>query len=157
VEKSGAVYLKTGRNPLSVEWFNGAAGFGLGVGYQGPGLSRQKIPGTALYRLQGDPGTPAGKLGHGISFPCVEAPAEFIPDFDSGSMMKSGTTSNFDLGVMPRPDHVGVRFTGFLDVARDGLYTFYTRSDDGSRLFVGNPTLQLKVPGNATLPNPRPM
>jgi signal transduction histidine kinase len=155
VEKSGAIYLKAGRNPLRVEWFNGAAGYGLEVEYQGPALPRQKIPDTALSRLQVDPATGASNWVNGLDFRCAEAPAEFVPDFETTNILKSGTVTNFDLSVMPRPEHVGIRFSGYLDVARDGLYTFYTRSDDGSRLFVGNPTLQLKILGSAAFPASR--
>jgi len=69
--------------------------------------------------------------------------------------LKTGTVSNFDLRVMTKPEHVGICFTGFLDVPRDGLYTFYTTSDDGSRLFVGRPSLQLKAVGRTTFPKPQ--
>src|SRR5262249_46994616 len=36
-----------------------------------------------------------------------------------------------------------------------GLYTFYTTSDDGSRLFAGEPLLKLEVIGQAVFPKPR--
>jgi hypothetical protein len=36
-----------------------------------------------------------------------------------------------------------LQFTGYLTVPRDGLYTFYTSSDDGSQLFIGVPLLAL--------------
>ena len=48
VEKSGAVFLKAGRNPIRVEWFNGVEKYGLAVEYEGSFLSRQKIPDSAL-------------------------------------------------------------------------------------------------------------
>lgn len=35
------------------------------------------------------------------------------------------------------PEQFSVRWTGYLTVSHDGLYTFATASDDGSRLFVG--------------------
>ena len=53
-EKSGAVFLTAGRNPIRVEWFNGVEKYGLQVEYQGPGLPRQKIPDSALFRVQVD-------------------------------------------------------------------------------------------------------
>ncbi len=37
-----------------------------------------------------------------------------------------------------RSDEVGARLTALIDVPQDGLYTFYTESDDGSGLWVGN-------------------
>jgi len=94
---------------------------------------------------------------NGIDFRCCEAAAEILPDFNSLPELKAGTADNFDLSVMVRPEHVGICFTGFLQVPRDGFYTFYTTSDDGSRLFVGETSLQLKVIGCAIFPKPQPL
>ena len=60
-------------------------------------------------------------------------------------------------GVMSRNEHVGLQFTGYLQVPRDGLYTFYLTSDDGSQLFIGEPSLRLETVGPIELPKPRPM
>lgn len=35
-----------------------------------------------------------------------------------------------------RGDQFGLRFSGVISIPRDGKYTFYTRSDDGSRLYI---------------------
>jgi signal transduction histidine kinase len=48
-----------------------------------------------------------------------------------------------------------LQFKGFLDVPREGMYRFYLKSDDGSRLFVGEPALELSVIGRTELPSPR--
>lgn len=162
VEKAGAVYLKSGLNPLRVEWFNGIDKYGLTVEYQGPGLPRQKIPDAALFRtVPVQPGftTPVelGSFVHGLDFICTEAPAEILPAFELTNAVKTGVVSNFDLGVITHPEHVGVLFRGYLQIPRDGLYTFYLTSDDGSRLYVGEPSLQFKVIGSSDLPPPRPL
>ncbi len=147
-EKSGAAYLKAGRNPIRVEWFNGAEKYGLQVEYKGPGLPRAKIPDSALFRFQGaDPA-----WFQGLDYRCVEVTNEALPDFDSVTALATGTVNNFDLRAMARPEHVGLVFSGFFEVPRDGLYTFYTTSDDGSRLFVGEPSLRIKVIGDAVIP-----
>ncbi len=155
VEKSGAVFLKAGRNRIRVEWFNGVEKYGLKVEYQGPALPRQQIPDSALFRFEVDGASRVANRVNGLDFKCSEAPAEILPDFDTSPVLKTGTVDNFDVSVMARPEHVGICFTGFLDVPRDGLYTFYTTSDDGSQLFVGGPSLQLKVIGRATFPKPQ--
>jgi signal transduction histidine kinase len=157
VEKSGAAFLKAGRNPIRVEWFNGVEKYGLEVEYEGPGLSRQKIPGSALFRIQLDTASGTSNWVNGLDFLCSEATNEILPEFNPSTALKTGTVDNFDLGVMARPEHVGLGFTGFLEVPRDGLYTFYTTSDDGSRLFVGEPSLELNVIGSAALPKPQPL
>jgi signal transduction histidine kinase len=157
VEKSGAVFLRAGLNPLCVEWFNGVEKYGLTVEYQGPDLPRQKIPDSALFRFEPAGGSGGSNRVNGLDFICSEVSGEILPDFNPSTALKTGTVSNFDLRVMTRPEHVGLCFTGFLDVPRDGLYTFYTTSDDGSLLFVGKPSLQLTVIGPASYPKPRPL
>ena len=154
-EKSGAVYLKAGRHPIRVDWFNGVEKYGLEVDYEGPGLPRRKIPDTRLFRMQADATGGTSNLVNGLDYRCYEVPGEVLTDFSQQTAIKSGATTNFDLSVMARPEHVGLQFTGYLEVPRDGLYTFYTKSDDGSQLFVGEPSLQLTVTGRAELPAPR--
>jgi signal transduction histidine kinase len=149
IEKSGAVFLKAGRNPIRVEWFNGVEKYGLEVDYQGPGLPRGRIPSSALFRLE------AGRWVHGLDYRCAEVTNEALPDFDSVPALATGTVNNFELRVMARPEHVGLCFTGFLEVPQEGLYTFYTTSDDGSRLFVGEPSLRLDVTGRMVFPTPQ--
>ena len=39
-------------------------------------------------------------------------------------------------------DYFGFRYTGYIQVPVDGIYTFYTTSDDGSRLYVGGARFQ---------------
>lgn len=157
VEKSGAVFLKAGLNPLRVEWFNGVDKYGLKVEYEGPGLPRQKIPDSALFRNQLDAKSGVTNLVNGLDFKCAKAPGETLPDFDSSAAFKIGVVSNFSLDVITHFDHVGICYTGFLRVPRDGLYVFYTTSDDGSRLFVGKSLLRLSVIGPASFPRPAPL
>ena len=47
-------------------------------------------------------------------------------------------SSTFDLDVRKRDDGFALRFTGYLQVPADGVYTFYLVSDDGSRLWIGS-------------------
>ncbi|MDF2455168.1 MAG: large protein [Cytophagaceae bacterium] len=60
-----------------------------------------------------------------------------LPDFTALTPVKSGTVSTFDISVRNRNDNYGVSYTGFISVPTDGIYTFYTNSDDGSKLFIG--------------------
>lgn len=157
-EKSGAIFLTAGWNPIRVEWFNGAYQYGLKVEYAGPELPRETIPDSVLFR--GEPDNSGGgttKFVNGLEFKCVQAPGEMLPDFNASPALKKGTVSNFDLGVITNYDHMGICYTGFLRIPRDGLYMFYTTSDDGSLLFVGKPSFQVEVIGRATFPKPRPL
>jgi signal transduction histidine kinase len=157
IEKSGAVFLRAGRNPIRVEWFNGVEKYGLEVDYQGPGLPRRKIPDSALYRVQVDAASGASNWVHGLEYRCCEVSGEVLPDFNALPALAAGTVNNFDLRVMTRLEHVGLCFTGFLEVPTGGLYTFHTTSDDGSRLFAGEPSLRVSVTGRAAFPKPQPL
>jgi cytochrome c2 len=64
-----------------------------------------------------------------------ESPA---PDFDRLTPVASGTVERFTTSPRRREQNIGLRFTGFLNVPADGRYTFYCRSDDGSRLYIGD-------------------
>jgi len=154
-EKSGAVYLKAGRQPIRVDWFNGVEKYGLEVECEGPGLPRQKIPGTMLFRMQTNMTGAAGNFVNGLDYRCYEVTGEVLPDFSRLTPIKTGTVTNIDLSVIAHPEHVGMQFTGCLEVPRDGQYTFYSTSDDGSEIFVGEPSLRLEVTGRAKFPKPR--
>ncbi|HLX95628.1 MAG TPA: ATP-binding protein [Verrucomicrobiae bacterium] len=154
IEKSGAIYLKAGWHPLRVDWFNGVEKYGLQVDYQGPALPRQRIPDSALFRMP--PGTAgATNVAGGLNYACYAVDGETLPDFNQLTALKTGIVSNFDLSVMSRSEHVGLRFTGYLQVPRDGLYTFYLKSDDGSQLFLGERSIRMEVVGQRQLPEPR--
>ena len=155
IEKSGAVFLKSGLNPIRVEWFNGVEKYGLKVEYSGPALPRQIIPDSALFRVNAAGTSGASSRVNGLDFQCSEALEEVLPDFSSLPALKTGVVDNFDLRVITRPEHIGLLFTGFLEIPRDGLYTFYATSDDGCRLFIGEPSLKLTVVGQSTLPKPQ--
>jgi signal transduction histidine kinase len=156
IEKSGAVYLRAGRQPIGVDWFNGVEKYGLKVDYQGPDLPRQNIPDSVLFRIQPDV-TGTTNFVNGLDYACYAVEGEVLPDFTRLTALKTGTVSNFDLGVISRTEHVGLRFTGYLQVPRDGLYTFYLTSDDGSQLFIGGPSLRLEMIGRTELPKPSRM
>ena len=41
-----------------------------------------------------------------------------------------------DLKSSESEEYFGLRFTGFVHVPKDGIYTFYSDSDDGSKIFI---------------------
>lgn len=60
-----------------------------------------------------------------------------LPDFDALAPVKTGTVDTFDVSQRDEAERYGVVFAGYVSVPRDGVYTFYCASDDGSRLYVG--------------------
>jgi alpha-L-fucosidase len=47
-----------------------------------------------------------------------------------------GTTNIISLDKKQRTDKFAFEFTGYIKIAKDAVYTFYTQSDDGSKLFI---------------------
>lgn len=61
-----------------------------------------------------------------------------LPDFDALTPVVADTAGSFNLDLARRADHFGFRFQSYLHVPADTTYTFYTESDDGSALYVGD-------------------
>jgi hypothetical protein len=62
---------------------------------------------------------------------------QYLPDFDLFDPESVTTVSiikNFKVSVK---DFFMYRYTGYIDVPTDGVYTFFTTSDDGSKLYIG--------------------
>ena len=61
-----------------------------------------------------------------------------LPDFAGLTAAKTGEAKTFDLGEFAGKNGFALRFTGHVEAPADGVYAFYTASDDGSRLYVGD-------------------
>lgn len=156
-EKSGTIYLKSGRHPIRILWFNRSDRYALELEYEGPGLSRQKVSDDVLFRLHADPSQGTTNFVNGLNYSCFEGEWwRLLPNFDHLTAVKTGLADNFDIAVRSRESHVGLLFSGFIDVPNSGEYTFHLLSDDGSRLFIGHSSLQLHITGSAALPSPLP-
>jgi len=61
-----------------------------------------------------------------------------LPDFAAIHPASTVAVAAIDLAPRQRDQNFALRFTGWFTAPADGLYTFYTTSDDGSRLWVGD-------------------
>ena len=73
----------------------------------------------------------------GLSYAYFEGDWGKIPAFGKLHAVKKGVVRNFDLSPRTGGEHFGFEFKGYIRIPADGMYTFDTESDDGSRLFVG--------------------
>lgn len=87
-----------------------------------------------LVRDQIPAGTPT-KL-EGVEYDYFEADLPELPEFDRLSPKTKGTAETFTLKVAERKNDFALRFRGTLTTPKEGEYKFWTRSDDGSRLFI---------------------
>jgi len=153
-EESGAIYLNAGKHPFRLDWFNHEFPYGLEVYIQGPDLPRQKVPDSILFRRETNSVGDQSGWVNGLDYNCYEGNWLHMPDFDRLLPTKSGTVTNFDLGVITRANDVGLQFTGYVEVPRDGIYNFTTISDDGSIMFIDENPPSIEVTGTNALPDP---
>jgi hypothetical protein len=57
-------------------------------------------------------------------------------DLDSTEPLLSGITDVFSIKNAPKQTYYGYRFHGYIEVPKDGIYTFFLISNDGSSLFI---------------------
>ena len=60
-----------------------------------------------------------------------------LPDFRGLKPAETYHAARFELGKHKDTEHFALEFTGYVRVPTDGVYLFATKSDDGSRLYVG--------------------
>ena len=79
-----------------------------------------------------------GTAQNGVNYEYFEGDWSQLPDFSTLSALTTGTTDNFTLAVRERDEQFGIRYVTYVDIpsSATGTYTFYTTSDDGSRLLV---------------------
>ncbi|NLP09793.1 alpha-mannosidase [bacterium] len=77
---------------------------------------------------------PDGDAGVCCSY--YEGVWKWLPNFSQLSPIRTAVLSDFSLPDQVREDHFAVLFTAAINIPADGFYTFYTRSDDGSALWI---------------------
>jgi len=82
------------------------------------------------------------RLKPGLKYAYYEgAFSDQIPDFAPLTPQDQGIATNSSPSLIAekndmRLDHFAIQFEGYLRIPADGIYTFYTYSDDGSRLYL---------------------
>ncbi|HUR44415.1 MAG TPA: PA14 domain-containing protein, partial [Candidatus Saccharimonadales bacterium] len=95
-----------------------------------------------LLREQAAKAPGANKRISGLSYEYFEGSFASTAKLDLKKLKSSGTIDTFQLTPKKQTQNIGFRFTGFIHIPKDGSYTFYTYSDDGSRLDVdGKPVV----------------
>ncbi len=74
----------------------------------------------------------------GLVFAYYQGKWSKLPDFAALEPVASGEVSTFDLSPRKQNEDFALRFEGFVQVPKDGVYKFYLTSDDGSRLLIGD-------------------
>ena len=72
----------------------------------------------------------------GLAYSYFEGGWQTLDQLADREPTSTGVTTGFDLNIRRRDEHFAVVYSGFINVPSDGLYEFFTSSDDGSRLWV---------------------
>jgi signal transduction histidine kinase len=135
-----------GRYPLRVDWFNRLSVFELGVSCVATNPERPELAAPPE----------SSNLLKAVRAECFIGAWTTLPNFELLPPAKVGTVSNFDVGIRTRDEMVGIRFDGYFDAPHTGKYIFNLRSDDGSRMWIGNSEVPVKKIG-ANAPPPAPL
>jgi len=74
----------------------------------------------------------------GVRYAYFEGDWNLLPDFKSLKAASAGTLAGFDLAPRKKPEYFGFEYTGYIRIPEDDVYAFFTDSDDGSRLYIGD-------------------
>ncbi|HVW99347.1 MAG TPA: PA14 domain-containing protein [Candidatus Babeliaceae bacterium] len=98
---------------------------------------------TYYYKVQainqyGSSGFNQADLG-GLSYSYYQVASGLskLPDFNSLTPVKTGTVPNITLDPRTGTTDFAFKFAGTLNITKGGQYTFYTKSDDNSDLYIG--------------------
>ncbi len=143
LERSGTIGLQAGLHSISVGFLQAAGNKSLTVSYSGSGISKQIIPASVLYIVSSNGLLPAITVSNpvnGLNYSYYQSNGIYsaIPDFSTTTPVKTGTISSFSLSPATRANVYSFNFSGYIKVPSDGQYTFYTTSDDGSKLYIDN-------------------
>jgi signal transduction histidine kinase len=139
----GNRYFEAGRYPLRIDWFNQYSALELDTSCVATNSGRRSLTNAPAE---------ATNLIHIVHAECFQGFWSKLPNFHLLLPVKVGNVTNFDVGFRTRDDMVGIRFDGYFDAPRAGRYHFRLRSDDGSRLWVGNPDVPVSRIGSNVPP-----
>lgn len=113
------------------------------------GLSKTEARAIAIYLLRDQAANPQKDAAEpvetaGLRFEYFEGGFKKLPDFSQLKPSASGVASRISLDLPAttlKKDGFAIRFTGNLNIPKNGRYRFWLKSDDGSRLIVDGETL----------------
>ena len=138
-EKSGRIKLAAGTHKIVLGYYQGGGERALTVSFESALNEKKAIPADALIAKEPEkfPDAPANIPGN-LSYEYYENEYDKLPDFTALTPTAKGECDGFDIALdgKSRAENFAVRFIGNLKIDKDGEYTFYTTSDDGSRLLL---------------------
>jgi len=75
-------------------------------------------------------------LGPGLDYEFFVGKWNALPEFETLKVEKRGVVDTLTLAASPQGTQYALRFRGYLDIPKDGEYTFVLKADDGSRFYL---------------------
>ncbi len=82
-----------------------------------------------------------GAVVPGISYKYYTGIFSRVNDFKNMTPKKSGILSHISLEPRDKEQYFGLEYKGLIKIPGDGLYTFYLKSNDGSKMYLGGSEL----------------
>ena len=146
----GTLELQPGLYPVRVDYFEQGGEQGIQVKYSGPDTLDNQVFLRGFHRgvIPANDPSPPDVLHAGFSAQYFKIPgtAKAMPDLLGLTPFHTSIALNIDFETAGfqsitqdfPDDHFAARWTGQIKVTRGGTYTFWTRSDDGSRVIVND-------------------
>lgn len=99
-------------------------------------LNEGEARAIAAYLLRGQQGGGTVQQLPGLAYEYYEANLPELPEFDRLTPKTTGSAEKISLAVAERKNNYALRFHGVLAIEKEGEYEFFTKSDDGSRLYI---------------------
>lgn len=104
-----------------------------------PSVSQSFTISVSAIRNPDFPSGSVASLNDGLEYSYYEIPRIFdLPNFSQLEAVSQGNLANFSRDPRARDIDFAFDYNGFVEVPEDGIYTFSTRSNDGSHLYIGN-------------------
>ncbi len=81
------------------------------------------------------------QLQSGLQYTYYETRMSSVARLGNARPVRRGTAATVELQGFERADEFGLVFEGYIRVPRDGVYSFWLTSDDGSDLVIGDETV----------------
>ncbi|WP_020531130.1 PA14 domain-containing protein [Flexithrix dorotheae] len=76
------------------------------------------------------------EINSGLNYSYYESNFSNLDQLESATPVKTGIATDFSLSPREQNTSFAFKWEGSINIPEDGDYTFYTRSDDGSELFI---------------------
>lgn len=91
-----------------------------------------------FFKVEPQPAVHVDSPSNGVKYSYYEGDWDSLPNFNNLKSVKEGVLPNFDFAPKREVERFGFEYNGHIKVPVNGVYVFYTASDDGSKLYIGD-------------------